>query len=250
MKIQVFSDLHGSIPKVDKSADYIFCPGDIATTPIKASKIFSVIREQTKVPIFYVLGNHEYYGNVFPDVIEDYRTACKISNVDLLENEAVRISLDFVILGCTLWTDYDNGRGIANAIMGMNDFDEIRNAAGCSTCPDDFIKAHKKSREFLITELERNRRLGFKTLILTHHMPSFSLINWQYKGSPLNGAFAVDMDEIFTEYKPSVWFYGHTHKFKDINLADTRFVCNPYGYIFNGSHREQTWFKENYLVEV
>ncbi len=248
-KLQILSDLHGYLPKISKDADMLIFAGDVATTPGKVHEMFTNVRSSNEqAPIIYVLGNHEYYDNIFPDSRKGYKHAVKkINNAFLLENEEIVINT-ISILGCTLWTDYDSQRCVAQAVFGLNDFDLITAVEGNKfrkVMPEDFINAHFESRKWLEKKLKKNKKNGIKTIVVTHHMPSFSLISSQFKGSPLNGAFAVDLDNLIAEYEPMLWVYGHTHSFKDVNLGNTRCVCNAYGY-----RGEQTHYKEKYLVEI
>lgn len=248
MKLQILSDLHGHLPKISQEADLLIFAGDVATTPRKTGEMFSQVREMTKAPIVYVLGNHEFYDNIYPDSRKGYKHAVKkIDNSFLLENEETLIN-DFSILGCTLWTDYDSQRFAAQAVFGLNDFDLITAVEGNrfrKVMPEDFINAHFESRKWLEKKLKHNKKSGIKTIVVTHHMPSFSLISSQFKGSPLNGAFAAALDNLINEYEPALWVYGHTHSFKDINLGNTQCVCNAVGY-----RGETTHYKEKYLVEI
>jgi predicted phosphodiesterase len=243
MHLQILSDLHGSKPSISKKADVLVYAGDVDTSPKKVGEYFQEVRKISSADIIYVMGNHEYYGHVYPDVEEDYWNAIKdIENIHFLERNTVDL-FDVVFMGTTLWTDYDNGRGIVQAMYGMNDFEYIHKPDGKLVTANDFIDKHNLSIDFLCDELWQNR--SKKTVVITHHMPSFSLISSQYKGSSLNGAFASDCDKFIEKYKPTIWIYGHTHTFKDVNLFETRCVCNPVGY-----RGEKTHYKQEYLVEV
>lgn len=247
MKIQVQSDLHGAQPGLDPNADLVIFAGDVATKPKTVAKYFQSLRKVSDIPILYVLGNHEYYNNVYPTAAYEYQEAVsQVQGVHLLDkSEFVYWGVSFI--GCTLWTDYDNQRGISAALMGMNDFEfikTIRNSQYVNVCPDDFIQDNQYSRTWLAKCLAKN--FGkCKTVVITHHMPSFSLVSSQYRGNQLNGAFANDLDNLIAEYRPELWVYGHTHGFKNEKIGDTTCVCNSYGYT-----GERTHFKKNYIVEV
>ncbi len=247
--VQILSDLHGYLPSISKEADLLIFAGDVATTPGKIGEMFDQVRETNPTaPIVYVVGNHEYYDAIFPDSIKGYKHAVKkTANAHLLDDEEF-IFNGISILGTTLWTDYDSQRCVAQAVFGMNDFDLISSwdkGKPRKITPEDFIKAHFSSKRWLSRQLEDNKNKGIKTVVVTHHMPSFSLISSHFKGSQLNGAFAVNCDQLITDYEPALWIYGHTHGFKDVNLGNTRCVCNAYGY-----RGEQTHYKEKYIVEI
>ncbi|MDD7984338.1 metallophosphoesterase family protein [Lentisphaera marina] len=68
MKIQISSDLHlkpCSFEIPDTDADAIVLAGDIH----KSTRAIDWIRKQTERPVIYVAGNHEFYGNIFPDLM-------------------------------------------------------------------------------------------------------------------------------------------------------------------------------------
>jgi predicted phosphodiesterase len=248
-KLQIISDCHGYLPSISKEADLLIFAGDVATTPGKVGEMFAQVRGINETaPIIYVLGNHEYYDNIYPDSRKGYKHSVnKTEDAYLLENTEATLS-DISILGCTLWTDYDNQRCVAQAVFGLNDFDLITavdKGKFRKVTPEDFINAHFESRKWLEKKLKHNKKMGIKTIVVTHHMPSFSLISSHFKGSQLNGAFAVNLDNLIAEYEPMLWVYGHTHSFKDINLGNTRCVCNAVGY-----RGETTHYKEKYIVEV
>jgi predicted phosphodiesterase len=246
VKIQILSDLHGSQPTVIKEADVIVCAGDIDTKPARVKDYFRAVRRVTNNPIIYVLGNHEYFEGVFPASLENYWEAVRDLDVTLLERATIEFD-GVLFAGCTMWTDFDKGRGEAAARFGMNDFEYIRVPEGKDgirrLSTSDLVAAHNEAKGFLSDELAKN--VGKRLVVVTHHLPSFSLISGDLRGSSLNGAFAADMDRLITEYEPSLWIYGHTHRFSDVCLGSTRCVCNPLGY-----RGEKTAYRQNYLVEI
>jgi predicted phosphodiesterase len=259
MLIQVLSDLHGSLPEIDSQADVVVFAGDMDTTPARVRKIFRAVRKYTDKPILYILGNHEYYDNFFPASLEKYRQSVEDLGVTLLEGSTIEFD-GVLFAGCTMWTDYDNGRGEAAARSGMNDFEFIRFSNTYPVTqvarslekalhntrlalPADFVVAHVGAKMFLEHTLRQN--MGKKVVVVTHHVPSFSLVADRYRGDPLNGAFAANCDKLIAEYQPKLWVYGHTHQFNDVVLGGTRCVCNPGGY-----RMEISGYKPKFLVEV
>jgi hypothetical protein len=61
------------------------------------------------------LGNHEFYGQKIPKLIDEIKEVAQGSNVHVLENQSVEIG-DVVFLGATLWTDFRlNGDPVVSA---------------------------------------------------------------------------------------------------------------------------------------
>jgi hypothetical protein len=69
-------------------------------------------------------------------------------------------------------------------------------------------------------------------VILTHHLPSYELIDDKFKVigiNKFNQCFASDCSEFFKE-PVKLWLYGHTHKPKVAIINGIKFGCNPRGY--------------------
>ena len=92
---------------------------------------------------------------------------------------------------------------------------------------------------------EPGKAPAWKRIIVTHHLPSVRSIPVRFSRSPLNPAFALDLEALITVYQPDLWIHGHTHDACDYRLGDTRVVCNPRGY-----PGEQTGFDAALLIEV
>ena len=72
-------------------------------------------------------------------------------------------------------------------------------------------------------------------IIITHHMPSESLIDIKYKTKqmlPYNQWFYCNMDNLIETKKDKIkcWIYGHTHTPSNVIINEIPFLCNPIGY--------------------
>jgi len=141
MRLQILSDLHLEeedfmIPETD--ADVIVLAGDIH----EGTRAIAWIQEQTEKPVIYVAGNHEYYGELCPElkytlefkaeesrynrIFTDEKTGKKLScschQINFLEKKEVNVIDRFIVhsdqlgdstttsvrfLGCTLWTPHE-----------------------------------------------------------------------------------------------------------------------------------------------
>lgn len=76
-----------------------------------------------------------------------------------------------------------------------------------------------------------------KTLVITHHVPTFLNYPAKYRGDALNVAFAV---ELFEPVEPSgvdYWIYVHHHQYMpEFEIGRTRLVTNQLGYVKYGEH--------------
>ena len=147
MKIQVMSDLHlefgaFDIPATD--ADVIVLAGDIHV----GVKAIDWIKKQSDKPVIFVLGNHEYYGQKFPDLQEKISEECEDTNIHFLENDSVTID-GVRFLGSTLWTDFklldSQELSMYEAELCMNDFRKVKAHIGGQwrkLKPVDCLKDH------------------------------------------------------------------------------------------------------------
>ena len=72
-------------------------------------------------------------------------------------------------------------------------------------------------------------------IIITHHVPSYSLIDEKYKTIKMNEYnqwFYSNMDNFISLYKDKIkcWIYGHTHTPSTKIIDEIFFLCNPIGY--------------------
>ena len=130
MRLYLLSDLYLEFglwgpPRVE-DVDVAVLAGD---TDVKGRGVAWAMDNFGPIPVIYVMGNHEYYGEALPRHLEKLRERCRGTNVHLLENEAVEIQ-GVAFLGATLWTDFElsGNRPMAEvtAMSDMNDFRLIR----------------------------------------------------------------------------------------------------------------------------
>ncbi len=103
----------------------------------------------------------------------------------------------------------------------------------------DTFKIHQLSRQWLKESLENSGELT--NIVITHHAPSIKSVPELYKEDPLSAAYASDLEELITEYKPLYWIHGHIHTPCRYTIGETEVICNPHGYIdekYNGYEKE------------
>ena len=109
----------------------------------------------------------------------------------------------------------------------LNDFRIVKRGDKRFTV-GDMKKLHEEQKAKLKSLLETP--FDGKTVVVTHHMPSYSLCHPRF-GSAINGGFASHSDDLLGgEFAPTVWIHGHTHDSIDMIMHGTRIVCNPSGY--------------------
>lgn len=239
MRLHIMSDLHlefGGFTPPAVAADVTVLAGDINKYDLGitwAAEYFPPDRT------IYLLGNHEYYGGEFKEVLGACRCKARDLGLHVLENSSVEIEgVRFV--GATLWSDFcldgaglDQGRAMALAGSMINDFRLIAwnedNGRSRRFEPSDALAQHKASREFL--ESEFARPFAGKTVVITHFLPSSGSISPRFAGSPLHAYFCSEFRELIERHQPALWVHGHTHDSCDYQIGRTRILCNPRGYV-------------------
>lgn len=238
MKIQVCSDLHlefepSHLPEIHPETEVILYAGDIATDEDTVLNYFQEVRKQTNAVILYVLGNHEFYGK-FLHSVGDYKLILReVPNLHVLDCDTFTYR-GVRFIGCTLWTDYDDGKCALIAHDAVSDFKMIRKLGKYYDLnyvnSDDLLQEHQKCMEFLRKEFYHASFHPGPVVVVTHHGPSFYCVHSRYKESRLNGVFYSELSGLIMTYKPTLWVYGHTHEPHQVEIGNTKVLCNPSGY--------------------
>jgi predicted phosphodiesterase len=231
-RIHILSDLHLefeplAIPATD--ADVIVLAGDIG---LKAHGV-EWANDTFKVPVVYVLGNHEFYGGQIDRVLAKCR-ATAAPHVHVLEQEAVTIA-GLRFLGCTLWTDFAlfgehrHIVGMLDAQRVMTDFQRIRIKKGDrypKFSPGYSVVLHRAARQWLAAELATAD--AGHTVVVTHHAPHRGSLAPEFEHDLLSSAYVSDLSPLMGSVP--LWIHGHTHTSFDYSVGSTRVICNPRGY--------------------
>lgn len=233
MRIQYISDIHLEFhskllkeKRFHPVADVLCLAGDIGypAAPIYKQFLTTVNCQYKKV--FLITGNHEYYRSCksmedMDTTITNILESNNLQNITYLDNsyqdyEGVRF------VGTTLWSKIPN-----NPSVFINDFQEIPDMT-----PTFYNELHRCACEFL--ESDDVVQSPLPVVVLSHHLPSYELIDPKYAYSDVNMYFASDCTRLS---KPPIkaWICGHTHSGFSKTLHGIQFVCNPVGYPMENS---------------
>lgn len=235
MKLRYFSDLHLECMKPNKIEKFIqkipvdvdeicILAGDIGNPYQHNYNVFMKFINENFKKSFVIAGNHEYYNK--SKTLEETRIYLKeyftkFDNICFLDNEYVYYE-NTCFIGTTLWSNITNPDFEINDTHAIPKFDYIQ-----------YNQLHAKSFEFLTNTLHNTD--NEKCVVITHHVPSYSLIDDKYKTPemvPYNQWFCCDMTNVIETYQNKIqcWIYGHTHT-RSINIInEIPFLCNPIGY--------------------
>ena len=225
MKLRYMSDLHLEFIKpthmerflkqIPPGLDEIcILAGDIGNPYQPNYDSFMKFISKNFMKSFVIPGNHEYYGSPMEETnlhMDQYFKP--FENISLLKDRCEMYG-GYCFVGTTLWSYVTNPKYKINDVYKIPGFDYIQ-----------YNRLHRESVDFLEDALQND------CVVITHHMPSTSLIDTKYLTSmrPYNQWFACDMDRLFA---PNIkaWFYGHTHTPCVTTIKDVPFLCNPIGY--------------------
>jgi predicted phosphodiesterase len=218
---QVMSDLHFEwhadrgrefIRLLPVEAETLILAGDITNFDLLEETLDAFAEKYRKV--VYVCGNHEYYGHNVHDCFPQLNSTNR--NVFILNNEVAVVD-GVSIAGTTMWFP-DHPLNTSHKHM-LQDFDSIKDL-------DPWVyKENENARGFIKDHYDCD-------IILTHHMPSYSLVRAPFINSPMNRFFITPLlDEYDWVCQAKYWIFGHTHFCNDMMIGDTRCISNPFGYV-------------------
>lgn len=194
MFIREMSDLHLEIcrfhipPMRDDEQTTLILSGDICTAHTLGQDVKDFFENASArfENIIYVPGNHENYREHIDRVdgkIRDFLKANEFDNVHYLNGDSVVLD-GVAFIGATLWTDVNKGNPIAQHMIeaGLNDYKVIRIAGYRKLRARDTIIKHILHKQFIFDEIAKQRALGHKTVVVSHHAPSELSIHPRYKG--------------------------------------------------------------------
>lgn len=260
-RIQYASDLHlefgnrtafGSILK--PVAPYLALAGDVGRPDQQSYSDFLENCSKNWQHTFVVAGNHELYNGGGSsegrkvDSAADRLLHCAsilrpFPNVHFLNRGRYELDCDGLrlsVLGATLWTNLDTEEKQAIAEdpeKGMNDFRYIavdqEPQEDCGPhrllTSADVLNWHRSDREWLRREIAVNAITNCPVIVISHHLPTYKLVNSKYASDPLRVAFASECSELLT-CPVRAWIAGHTHTASQAVIGRMQLGVNPRGY--------------------
>ncbi len=252
MKIQYASDLHLEFKenkdflkqnRITPFGDILILAGDIVPFGLMDNHkdFFKYVSDHFKIT-YWIPGNHEYY-------YYDLATKCgtfneKIKSNVLLVNNMAFIHEEVKLVFSTLWSKISS-ENEWNTERSVSDFQVIKYNKMRFSAPvfnqlhtDSlvFIESEIHQEEFVTTSVNRQQKIG-KTVVVTHHVPTFINYPEQYKLSSINQAFGVELFDLIETSNINAWIYGHHHaNIPSFKIGNTEMLTNQLGYVKYGEH--------------
>lgn len=210
MKVSLTSDWHfehtdtSDMVRAMMELQDLGCDLNIVAGDVHSNQMMRDYFEKEIPNCFLIRGNHDYYG------------AKLENNVKTLDADGISV------LGCTLWTNFDEGNPFVKRSFqrGMMDARYIKSEGDLV----EEIAAINKHNFELIMDTQPD-------IVVTHHCPTLRSIHPRFADDGLfNFNFSNDYEKHLKNTKIKYWVFGHTHWRHRYEIGDTTFICNPRGY--------------------
>lgn len=255
MKIQYASDLHLefrenteflSLHPLEVKGDILVLAGDIHVFKGKSWENHSFFDwcAEHYAQTYIIPGNHEYYDRVeLNERFDDFEYFLR-KNVRYINNRSIMTG-DTELFFTTLWTIIPPAE-IVSVQMGLTDCHRIK-YKGRSFTSQDYEELHQTCLTWLSDAVKSST--AKHKIVVTHHQPTLRISDPRFISSPINSAFAVDMDNFIEYCHAEYWIYGHTHYNAGSGtiIGNTQLLCNQLGYV---RHHENNTFSLNATLEL
>ena len=206
------------------AVDIVLAAGDI-NNGTKGVFYLAQVSAFLEVPVLYVAGNHEFYGQLsIEDTLHHLRTRCSITpGVHFLEKDRFDITIDgqkLAVLGTTLWTDMKGHASAPHLIeqnmytakQRLNDYESIFTAAAYQNrqlTPQDTVAMHQDARDWLAEQIPIARVEADRVVVMTHHAPSLRCTSGTSRAD-IDYAYASSLEDLVVQ--TDAWVHGHVHE--------------------------------------
>lgn len=252
MKIQYASDLHLEFPDnklflknnpLQVDGDILVLAGDIVPFAVmnQHDDFFDFVSDHFE-NTYWIPGNHEYYHFDLAEKQGEFHEKIR-SNVHLMNNQTVQLDGVRLLLS-TLWSKI-SPTNAWKCEQWASDFHVI-NYENRTFNSNDFNRLHRENLDFITAEL--SKETNDKTIVVTHHVPSFKNYPTEYLSSSVNEVFAVELFDLILDTQPSFWVYGHHHRnVPAFKIGSTELLTNQLGYV---KYKELRNFSLNKVIDT
>ena len=254
MKIQYASDLHLEFKEnsnylkqhpLTVSGEILVLAGDIGyigDDNYSKHPFWDWASEHYK-QVIVVPGNHEFYKMFDIDKLHNGWSLQIRENISCYYNVVIPLNNETDLIATTLWSHIQLQDAFQTE-SAISDFCRIRGGSE----PLDWVRFNEEHyRCFRFLEQSVSQSKAKHIIVATHHVPSFELVAPEFKGSPLNGAFTVELGNYIAASPIEYWIYGHSHRNIDKVIGNTRCVSNQLGYVFSNEH---SFFDSSAYIEI
>lgn len=255
MDIQFASDLHLEFSVNKKYLDRHFLQpagqilllaGDVIPfAKIEKAKPFLQKLSDNYEQVYWIAGNHEYYYADIPSNLNPINSFEEriFSNVTLLNNKTIELEKVKIIFS-SFWSHIPD-EDMFYLQKGMADFSLITDNKTPITC-ELYNSWHKKAFEFIKNESEVPSTK--KTIVVTHHVPTFYHYPKEFANSVISPGFATEYHDYIAQSNIDYWIFGHHHRnMESFKIGKTEMLTNQLGYVW---HEENKGFDSSRTISI
>ena len=194
--------------------------------------------------VIVCLGNHDFYGHYDIATVSDEYCKEIRPNIHAYYNNVVHLG-DVDVIVSTLWAHIESYNTYQTE-HGVSDFYRINYNKHRLTA-DDFNREHKRCLLFVKQAIEESTAKC--KIVLTHHVPTELCTAPEFRDSPINGAFTVELGDYIANSGIDYWIYGHSHRNIDAQIGNTNILSNQLGYVSHGEHL-RNGFSTSKFIEI
>lgn len=262
MKLLLHSDLHTELSPCQIEhldiADILVLAGDIGDLHSTETFFAYLRRLNPALPILFILGNHEYFGHDFDDVVPLYQSLCTNYQIHLLDNAGYSQS-DILFLGTTLWSNFQLAGQIEKSMAWAQEhtgdcrfITKKEHGVTQKLTSHDILAQFNQSYAFLQCELIKAQGHYRKIVVVSHFVPSRELIAPVYRRNQTalmqSSYWNNDLPELFKYV--DYWCYGHSHNNINLRLGRTQFISNQRGYSQLASRADNPQYQSDFLLPL
>lgn len=254
MKIQYASDLH-----LEFGSNYVYLSGNrllpVGEVLVLAGDI-GYLGDESYIRhsfwdwasdnfdrVIVIPGNHELYHSFDINELSNGWELEIRHNIKYVYNSVISLDDKTDLIATTLWSAIPP-RNAYFIEQRVNDFHRIRNGETRLTW-ERFNEEHYRCKQFMEDSMTACKAQNI--IVASHHVPSYELIPDEFKGSAINGAFAVEFGDFIADSRINYWIYGHSHRNISKTIGTTQCVSNQLGYVHQGEHLS---FLQDAVIEI
>lgn len=185
---------------IPSSTEVLILCGDIGDPRARYfSRFLRCCSDRFKIVLF-VPGNHEHW---FVS-LRELESLCQSVNVQMLHNGTLTYK-GITFAGTTLWTELLDINKKQIDDKSLNRINDLKFVKGLTR--NKWTNKFQKATEFIKKTLNKHK----KVIVITHHCPSFSLVQDYYRYSPLTACYASNCNDLLRHPSLIAWTFGHTH---------------------------------------
>lgn len=240
----------------DEKEQTLLLAGDTVTAARceDMTPFFNNLSERFK-DVYFIAGNHEHYHYNYNRTHDRLRQFVDhLDNVHFLERDTVQLADDVMLYAATMWTNCHNENPMSMFYVGsgMQDFHIIGYGAKDQNNVDAIPAFTVQHSIDIFNETINDISIfdaahkDMKTIVMTHHAPSFRSTSPKFKQSRINGGFGSNLDAFIEKRDINLWVHGHMHNCSKYKINNTIIRANPRGY----GQENFTYYNPNLVLDT